>query len=111
MQAGGFDIRILRFDELAFHGTALRDASVERVGEGLVIDLGEGVLDAAPFLADDEPEEAETAVKATAVEATAEEEQNAEEAKAEEAGAAAETGTAEAGEEEGTPLKFCGDAL
>ncbi len=90
LQPGVVDFRALRFDELAFHGTTLRDVSVERVGEGLVIDLGRGVLDAAPFLADDVPQEAETAAEETAAE---------------------ETGTAEAGEAEGTPLKISGKAL
>jgi hypothetical protein len=89
LQPGGFDFRSLRFDELAFHGTTLRGVSVERVGDGLVIDLGKGVLDAAPFLADDEPEEPETAAEETAAEETA----------------------ADAGEEEGTPLKISGKAL
>jgi hypothetical protein len=70
LQPGVFDFRSLRFDELAFHGTTLRDVSVERAGEGLVIDLGKGVLDAAPFLADDEPEEPETAAEETAAEGT-----------------------------------------
>ncbi len=90
LQPGAADFRALRFDEVAFHGTALRGASVERVGEGLVIDLGEGVLDAAPFVAGDETEEPEAAEAA--------ETQPAEAAEAEEA-------------EEGTPVKISGRAL
>jgi hypothetical protein len=81
LQPGTVNFSALRFEEVSFHGTALRGASVERVGEGLVIDLGEGVLDAAPFLASD-----------------AAEAQPAETAEAQEA-------------EEGTPIKISGEAL
>ena len=112
LQPDVFDFRALRFDELAFHGTTLRDVSVERVGEGLVIDLGMGVLDAAPFLADDEPEE--PAAEETAAGVTAPEKAAAEETAEETAAgvtAPEEAGTAEAGEEEGTPLKISGKAL
>lgn len=90
LQPGTFDLLALRFDEVAFHGTALRDASVERVGEALIIELGEGVLDAAPFLAGDGPEEPAAGAETTS---------------------APETGPAEAGEEEGTPVTISGGAL
>ena len=98
LQPGTVDFSALRFEEVSFHGTALRGASVERVGEGLVIDLGEGValasdaadgldlgegvLDAAPFVAGDETEETQPAETAEAQEA-----------------------------EDGTPVKITGEAL
>jgi hypothetical protein len=82
LQPGTVDFSALRFEEVSFHGTALRGASVERVGEGLVIDLGEGVLDAAPFVAGDETEETQPAETAEAQEA-----------------------------EDGTPVKISGEAL
>ncbi|MDX1575341.1 MAG: AsmA-like C-terminal domain-containing protein [Kiloniellales bacterium] len=91
LRPGAGDFRVLRFDEVAVHGTALRDASIERVGEGLVIDLGEGVLDAAPFVASDEAEQPKTEP---------------------EAAEAAETRRAENDETEaGTPVKITGGAL
>jgi hypothetical protein len=90
LQPGTFDLHALRFDEVAFHGTALRDASVERVGEALIIELGEGVLDAAPFLAGDGPEEPAAGAETTS---------------------APEAGPAEAVEEEGAPVKISGAAL
>ena len=37
LQPGTADFSALRFEEVSFHGTALRGASVERVGEVLVI--------------------------------------------------------------------------
>ena len=89
--AGKSDFRTLRFDELAFHGTTLRGVTVERVGDGLVIDLGKGILDAAAFLANQEPEApAEPAAEQTRVE---------------------RVGAAENGAEEGTPLRIKGTAL
>jgi Protein of unknown function/AsmA-like C-terminal region len=94
LMPGGSDFRTLRFDELAVHGTTLRDVTVERVGEGLAIDLGTGILDAAAFLTGEQPE---TPAETTAAEVAAE-----------------KTGAkqaAENGAEEGMPLKITGTAL
>jgi uncharacterized protein YhdP len=84
LKDGGRDFQTLRFDELAIHGSTLRDVTVQRAGEGLAIDLGKGVLDAAAFLTDDE-------------EPAAEEEAEKEEEAAE--------------DEEGMPLRITGAAL
>jgi len=59
LKDGGRDFQTLRFDELAIHGSSLRDVTVTRVDEGLAIDLGKGVLDAAAFLTGDEEPAAE----------------------------------------------------
>lgn len=50
LQDDSRDFRALRFEELIFRGTTLRNVRVAREGDGLVLDLGRGVLDAAAFL-------------------------------------------------------------
>ncbi len=50
LQEGGHDFRRLRFDELTYRGTTLRGVEIAREGDGLALDLGRGVLDAAAFL-------------------------------------------------------------
>jgi len=88
--SGGTDFRTLRFDELAFDGTTLREVTLDRVGDGFAIDLGQGVLDAAPFLEDQDPES------------------GAEES---EIGAPESERPESAAADDGTPLKITGKAL
>ncbi len=52
-----FDFQKIELDQLAFYGTTLQGASVVREEDGLLVDLGEGVLDAASFLKDEETAE------------------------------------------------------
>ena len=49
-----FDFQKIEFDQLVFYGTTLQGTSVVREGDGLLIDLGEGVVDAASFLKGEE---------------------------------------------------------
>jgi hypothetical protein len=52
-----FDYQNIEFDQLSFYGTTLQGTSVVREDDGLLIDLGEGVVDAASFLKDEETAE------------------------------------------------------
>ncbi len=91
LRDGGLDFDAIRFDELAVHGSDLREVTVARDGDGLFIDLGTGVLDAAAYLSGGDEEE--------------------EEGQGADGVAAQDSAPAESPGEEGIPLRITGTGL
>jgi hypothetical protein len=121
LRDGGRDFETLRFDEFAVHGSALREVTVAREADGLFIDLGKGVLDAAVYLSGEgenaDESGGESGADNAAPKPTAAQKMGSAESGGRDGSAAAqqtaapETAPVEGGGEEGIPLRITGTAL